>query len=102
MQCKEGQKADRCRGPAPFLDSVLFLLFSLAFIAAILYLPHHVSILTGRAWYYINGEHIDVAATAREAVKDISDKLNATDGLLAKAAGALAKETVQTVAKSEL
>lgn len=53
-------------------DSILFLLFSLAFIAAILYLPHHVSILAGRAWYYIRGEDIDVAASAREAVQDIS------------------------------
>ncbi|POR36438.1 Uncharacterized protein TPAR_03356, partial [Tolypocladium paradoxum] len=52
--------------------SILFLLFSLAFIAAILYLPHHVSILAGRAWYYIQGEDIGVAASAREAVKGIS------------------------------
>lgn len=52
-------------------DSIVFLLFSLTFIAAVLYLPHHVSILAGRCWYYINGESIDVAASAREAVREV-------------------------------
>ena len=45
-------------------------LFSLTFIAAVLYLPHHVSLLAGRVWYYINGESIDLAS-AREAVKSM-------------------------------
>ncbi|KOS18636.1 hypothetical protein ESCO_000383 [Escovopsis weberi] len=53
--------------------SITFLLLSLTFIAATLYLPHHVSILAGRVWYYINGENIDVAASAREVVKEISE-----------------------------
>lgn len=53
-------------------DSIFFLLFSLTFIAAILYLPHHISFLVGRAWYYINGEHIDVAEAAMEVVKEMS------------------------------
>ncbi|PNP54949.1 hypothetical protein THARTR1_04638 [Trichoderma harzianum] len=48
------------------LDSIVFLLFSLLSIAVILYLPHHISILTGRAWYYINGETIDIAAFTRD------------------------------------
>ncbi|CAG9943345.1 hypothetical protein V2G26_008405 [Clonostachys chloroleuca] len=52
--------------------SIFFLLFSLTFIAAILYLPHHISFLVGRAWYYINGEHIDVAEAAMEVVKEMS------------------------------
>ncbi|KYK58670.1 uncharacterized protein DCS_05687 [Drechmeria coniospora] len=52
--------------------SILFLLCSLAFIAAVLYLPHHISILAGRAWYYIKGEQIDVGASAREAIKEMS------------------------------
>jgi hypothetical protein len=51
-------------------DSIVFLLFSLTFIAAVLYLPHHISLLAGRVWYYINGESIDVA-TAREVVKSM-------------------------------
>ncbi|KAL7948985.1 hypothetical protein V8C42DRAFT_312880 [Trichoderma barbatum] len=46
--------------------SIVFLLFSLTSIAVILYLPHHISILAGRAWYYINGETIDIAASARD------------------------------------
>lgn len=52
-------------------DSIMFLLVSLTSIAAILYLPHHVSILSGRVWYYINGDHIDVVASARAAVEHI-------------------------------
>ncbi|CAM1508309.1 Fc.00g051570.m01.CDS01 [Cosmosporella sp. VM-42] len=55
-----------------FFSSLVFLLFSLTFIAACLYLPHHISFLISRAWYYINGEHIDVAEAAREVVKEIS------------------------------
>jgi hypothetical protein len=34
----------------------------MTFIAAVLYLPHHVTLLAGRAWYYIKGEHINVTA----------------------------------------
>lgn len=56
-------------------DSLFFLLFGLTFIAAILYLPHHISILSGRVWYYINGEHIDVAASARKAVEDMTTSI---------------------------
>ncbi|KAG6041071.1 hypothetical protein E4U41_006094 [Claviceps citrina] len=52
--------------------SVLFLLISMTFIAAILYLPHHVTILAGRAWYYILGEHINGAASASEAIRAVS------------------------------
>ncbi|TWU73767.1 hypothetical protein ED733_003288 [Metarhizium rileyi] len=52
--------------------SVLFLLCSMTFIAAVLYLPHHITILAGRAWYYIKGEHINVAASAREVVREVS------------------------------
>jgi hypothetical protein len=56
------------------------LLFSLTSIAAILYLPHHISLLAGRAWYYINGETIDIAAFAR----------NVLDGALGASKGAAA------------
>lgn len=65
-----GERADQ-----QHTDSIVFLLFSLTFIAAILYLPHHVAILAGRAWYYINGENIDVAASAREVVKDMTSSV---------------------------
>ncbi|KFA61267.1 hypothetical protein S40285_05536 [Stachybotrys chlorohalonatus IBT 40285] len=58
--------------------SILFLLFSLTFIAAVLYLPHHISILSGRAWYYINGEHIDVGASARKVASSVFHETLAT------------------------
>lgn len=50
----------------PTADSIFFLLCSLTFIAVVLYLPHHISFLVGRAWYYINGEHIDVGEVVKE------------------------------------
>ncbi len=86
-----------CPGRA---DSILFLLCGLAFIAAILYLPHHVSILAGRAWYYIKGEHIDVAASAREAVREMSaGVLHDTLPTTTTAAVAVVKETLATIDK---
>lgn len=63
-----------------FTDSVVFLLISLTSIAATLYLPQHVSLLASRAWYYINGETIDIAAFAR----------NVFDGALGAGKGAAA------------
>ncbi|KAG5950558.1 hypothetical protein E4U53_004858 [Claviceps sorghi] len=75
--------------------SVLFLLISMTLIAAILYLPHHVTILAGRAWYYIRGEHI-MAASTSGAINDVS----------ASMAGALPtdaiKEAVVGIAEKEL
>ena len=44
----------------------------MTFIAAILYLPHHVMLLAGRAWYYIKGEHLGVAVSAREVAREMS------------------------------
>jgi len=75
--------------------SIFFLLFSLTFIAATLYLPHHMSFLIGRAWYYINGEHIDVAGAAKEAVKEISANVlqeTATGDVLAQTVEAVVRE----------
>ncbi|PHH88784.1 hypothetical protein CDD83_7064 [Cordyceps sp. RAO-2017] len=74
--------------------SVLFLLCGLAFIAAILYLPHHVSSLAGRAWYYIRGEDGD-AAEARALVRDVSaavQRPSAAAVRLREAIGSLDKE----------
>ncbi|GAB0135624.1 hypothetical protein EsDP_00003955 [Epichloe bromicola] len=75
--------------------SVLFLLISMTFIAAILYLPHHVTVLAGRAWYYIQGEHINVAASAREAVKEVS----ASAVAVVPAAETITEAVVRTVEK---
>ncbi|KAF5122617.1 hypothetical protein E5D57_013103 [Metarhizium anisopliae] len=61
--------------------SVLFLLCSMTFIAAVLYLPHHITVLAGRAWYYIKGEHINVAAAAREVVQEVVSKSVAGDAM---------------------
>ncbi|KAG6077873.1 hypothetical protein E4U16_001986 [Claviceps sp. LM84 group G4] len=41
-------------------------------IAAILYLPHHITLLAGRAWYYIQGDHINIAVSTSEAIKVVS------------------------------
>ncbi|QUC18488.1 uncharacterized protein UV8b_02729 [Ustilaginoidea virens] len=77
--------------------SVLFLLISMTFIAAVLYLPHHINVLVGRAWYYIKGEHINAAVSAREAVKEISASL-ASEALPTAAA----KEAIAGTIEKEL
>ena len=46
------------------IDSFLFLLCSLTFIACILYLPQHVQFIINRAWFYIHGDSYEGAATA--------------------------------------
>lgn len=58
-----------------------------------LYLPHHVAILAGRAWYYINGENIDVAASAREVVKEM------TSGVLHEKLPEVTRESIETIVK---
>ncbi len=45
-------------------DSVLFLIFSLTFIATVLYLPHHVQFVLSRAWFYMHGDAQDAAVIA--------------------------------------
>jgi hypothetical protein len=72
----------------PLTDSIVFLLFSLTFIAAVLYLPHHITVLAGRVWYYINGDSIDVAASARGAIREVltSGMLDATIPIVTAAA----------------
>lgn len=77
------------------LDSIVFLLFSLTFIAAILYLPHHISFLISRAWYYMHGEHIDVAVSAKEVVKEMSQGVAAATGAVGGVQGVL--EETQTM-----
>ncbi|KAK4148098.1 uncharacterized protein C8A04DRAFT_23891 [Dichotomopilus funicola] len=39
--------------------SVLFLLFSLTFIATVLYLPQHLQFIVSRAWFYMHGDSLD-------------------------------------------
>ncbi|KAJ9143860.1 hypothetical protein NKR23_g6350 [Pleurostoma richardsiae] len=52
--------------------SVAFLLFALTFIAVVLYLPRHTLFLANRAWFYINGDSVDVLEVAKEAVQTLA------------------------------
>jgi hypothetical protein len=58
--------------------SVVFLLFSLTFLATVLYLPQHISFILGRAWFYMNGETVDVGALAKEVVHSATATAMAT------------------------
>lgn len=75
-------------------DSIFFLLCSLTFIAVVLYLPHHISFLVGRAWYYINGEHIDLGGKVREMSTSVLQETTAATGL-----EGLVEDTVEAVAR---
>lgn len=103
MPCFVGRPFDqlssstRARTPADKIvtDSIFFLLFSLTFIAVVLYLPHHISFLLGRAWYYINGEHIDVGEKVKEmSASVLQETVSATrvEEVVRDTAEAIAKE----------
>ncbi len=49
-------------------DSVLFLLFSLTFIATVLYLPQHLQFIISRAWFYMHGDSYEPAAGLAKGV----------------------------------
>ncbi|KAG8163501.1 hypothetical protein KVR01_006798 [Diaporthe batatas] len=68
--------------------SFVFLLFSLTAIATILYLPHHIMFLAGRAWFYIHGD--SAVEAARETARSLAEK----------AAGAAAAATTTPVAQA--
>jgi len=68
-------------------DSVLFLLFSLTFIATVLYLPHHLQFIISRAWFYMHGDAFESAAAAG----------GAASSALGTGAAAAAKATVDVV-----
>ncbi len=50
----------------------MFLLFSLTFIAIVLYLPQHILFLINRAWFYVHGESVDVLEFTKEAVQTLA------------------------------
>lgn len=59
----------------------------------VLYLPHHISFLLGRAWYYINGEHIDVGEVVKEmSVSVLHETATATVEVVSDGAETLVKE----------
>lgn len=76
------------------IDSVLFLLFSLTFIATVLYLPQHVQFILGRAWFYMHGD--EVFAHQSQLVKSVLLQGGTS------AAAQAAQATVTAVAKGEL
>ncbi|KAL9945239.1 hypothetical protein D7B24_002361 [Verticillium nonalfalfae] len=76
--------------------TIFFLLSSLTFIATVLYLPQHIAFIVGRAWFYMNGEHVDVVELTKEAVEGA---LHQTVGLVSTTAAALAGETAEAVVR---
>ena len=52
--------------------SILFLLFSLTFLASVLYLPQHIAFLVQRFLFYLRGENVDVVGLAKEAVAGLT------------------------------
>ncbi|KAK4168054.1 hypothetical protein QBC43DRAFT_310747 [Cladorrhinum sp. PSN259] len=46
------------------LDSLLFLVTALTCFATVLYLPHHLCFIVGRAWFYMHGDAAEGAVRA--------------------------------------
>ncbi len=67
-------------------DSVLFLLFSLTFIATVLYLPQHLQFIISRAWFYMHGDSYEPAAGLAKGV------LNSVVGTAAAATAETVRE----------
>jgi serine palmitoyltransferase small subunit len=78
--------------------SVVFLLFGLTFIATVLYLPQHIVFLLNRAWFYVNGDSVDVLEMTKEAVQELAQGALHVAGTT----GAGAAATAETFAKGEL
>jgi hypothetical protein len=79
--------------------SFVFLLFSLTAIATILYLPHHIMFLVGRAWFYIHGD--SAVEAARETARSLAEKAAgaAVAAATTPTAKTLATETARAVAE---
>ena len=67
-------------------DSVLFLLFSLTFIATVLYLPQHLQFVISRAWFYMHGDSHESAGGLAKGV------LNSVVGTAAAATAETVRE----------
>jgi hypothetical protein len=79
--------------------SFVFLLFSLTAIATILYLPHHIMFLVGRAWFYIHGD--SAVEAARETARSLAEKAAGAAAAAATTptAKAIATETARAIAE---
>lgn len=82
--------------------SFVFLLFSLTAIATILYLPHHILFLAGRAWFYIHGD--SALEVARETALTLVQHATTTTKALvgSETARAVAAGAAAAAAKAEL
>ncbi|TLS27694.1 hypothetical protein PpBr36_04457 [Pyricularia pennisetigena] len=54
--------------------SIVFLVNALTLIATILYMPQHIVFIVNRAWFYINGDSIDVVGVAKDAAQTLAVK----------------------------
>lgn len=68
-------------------------------IAASLYLPHHVSFLTKRAWFYYHGDEHETATTAMKTASAVSGSLASavTAAVEASKRAVLAAEKVTSI-----
>lgn len=64
-----------------FLDSCIFIIFSMVLIAGCLYLPQHITFLINRAWFYYQGDADSKDALSTSAaetlVGTVGDRLRA-------------------------
>jgi len=72
--------------------SIVFLLFSLTFIAIILYLPQHVRFIASRAYFYLSGDASSVQSY-------VSGGVGVADSIAKSAAGGSAAETAAKVVR---
>lgn len=96
-----GQQLTSFKSPG----SIVFLLFSLTALATILYLPHHILFLAGRAWFYIHGDSAleaakETAATLLQHAAASTTRAFGTAG--AMGAAETARAVGQFVGKAEL
>lgn len=80
--------------------SIVFLLFSLTFIATVLYLPQHVVFLYNRAWFYVHGDENSgvesvLSGLAKNALQRTADALPPATTSTANAAAEAAETLVR-------
>ena len=75
-----------------FLDSIVFLTFSMLVIAASLYLPEHIATMAGRAFYYWSGK--TKSSIAQSTSQAIGPQAKATATKVARQAVDFAKNSL--------
>ncbi|GAB1315017.1 hypothetical protein MFIFM68171_05227 [Madurella fahalii] len=79
--------------------SVLFLLFSLTFIATVLYLPQHLKFIISRAWFYMHGDGNELELVKAGAKSLVRSALGTATTVTAKAAAEAVAEATASVVK---